>query len=66
MSVTVYFRNGRDVTHYAAVKVRVKESAVRLIDAKNREVGAFAIGEIVGWVVDESPGGAPEPASQVQ
>ena len=54
------------MTHYAAVKVRVKESAVRLINAKNREVGAFAIGEIVGWVVDESPGGAPEPASQVR
>ena len=66
MSVTVYFKNGRDVTHQAAVKVRVKEAAVRLLDAKNREVGVFAIGEIVGWVIDESTGGAPEPTSQDQ
>ena len=63
MSVTVYFKNGRDVTHQAAVKVRVKESAVRLMDARNREVGAFAIGEIVGWVIDEPSGDGTEPAS---
>ncbi len=62
MSVTVYFKNGRDVTHQAAVKVRVKESAVRLLGAKNVEVGAFVISEIVGWVIDEPPGDATEPA----
>ena len=62
MSVTVYFKNGRDVTHQGAVKVKVRESVVHLMDAKNHEVGAFTIGEIVGWVIDENPGGAPEPA----
>ena len=66
MSVTVYFRNGRDVTQHAAVKARVKESMVHLIDAKNHEVGAFAIGEVVGWLIDESSGSAPEPASRGQ
>ena len=64
MSVTVYFKNGRDVTHHAAVKVRVKESAVRLIGARNVEVGAFAIGEIVGWVIDEPPSDATAPPQQ--